>query len=1055
MSTIKKLYLPLFALLLTTTALHALPGDITTIAGGFNTDGLPATEAHFKTPYHIAVNWRGDVYISDLVENRVRKINGETGIITTVAGNGAYDFAGDNGPAIEASLASPRGIWVKGDDLYIADSANSRIRKVTPDGIITTVAGIGAYGYDGDGGVATRAMLAFPEGVYVDTDNYIYIADTDNNVVRLVDPNGIITTIAGNGTLGDSTDDVSPLETSFKHPKDVYKDGTGHLYIVDSSNQRIRKIDAFSNTITTIAGNGSFRASGDGGPATEAGFWSPRSICMDIFRNLYIADSSSGQIRIVAVDGIINTFAGNGQTGFSGDGGLATDASLNRPTDIASDPSGNLYIADESNGRIRKVTPDGIITTIAGGNIGDGQLATQANLYNPADVHITTQGELYIADNKHSRIRKIDANGIITTIAGTGQPGSSSNGQQALESSFPYPRGITIDDTHTLYLSTLASKIHTVDPHGITGTVAGNGRADYSGDGGQATNASLNKPNGIFIIPNGTLFVAEEKNHCIRMISPNGEITTVVGNGTAGYTGDGGSAADASLNHPRDVFIGTERNLYIADESNHCVRMVDRNGIITTVAGNGQFGASGDGGPATEATLSYPRSVYADAEGKIFIADRNNHAIRMVDTHGIITTIAGNGRAGYSGDGGPATDASLNIPEGLWADGAGNLYIADADNHRIRMIEGVATPYEREPATAANDPTDQNEPGESPPTNTDPNNPTDGAPHSEDPQNNPPQDRASGNDEQTDPTQTTNNDQNGNAQSPFALSADLDFTEGNQAMHSRTDMQPESVVYIQIFGHNISNAVGFAARFEYDPSKLNFAGFDPDGVLVGGISPGVESGEGYVEITAATLGNTITEERGLMGLARFVATPNFDATTIQITNAQLRRNAQFETYDAPTVLELSMAPCPDINGDGRVGFADFLPFAEAFGSSRGTDRYHARYDLDADATIGFGDFLILSQFYGTEVDCAHAPSASKTVAIAGTNTEAQIQLISTPGSQNNQIRVGIQVQNARQIKGYHLDLSYNPEMLELIHIQGRNGSAFGAPIIHTAPGSAI
>ncbi|MDP6040021.1 MAG: cohesin domain-containing protein [Candidatus Latescibacteria bacterium] len=207
-------------------------------------------------------------------------------------------------------------------------------------------------------------------------------------------------------------------------------------------------------------------------------------------------------------------------------------------------------------------------------------------------------------------------------------------------------------------------------------------------------------------------------------------------------------------------------------------------------------------------------------------------------------------------------------------------------------------------------------------------------------------------------------------------------------------------------------------------------------------------------LTAATLGNTIAEERGMMGLIRFSATQNFEPTTIQITNAQLRRNTQFETYDTPTVLELNTAPCPDINGDGRVGFADFLPFAETFGTSRGSERYNARYDFDADGSIGFGDFLILSQFYGTEVDCTHPQAASKTVAITGTNSEAQIQLISSPGSQSDQIMVDVQVQNADQVKGYHLDLSYNPETLELINIQGRNGSAFGTPIIHTAPGSA-
>ena len=263
MSTIKKLYLPLFALLLTTTALHALPGDITTIAGGFNTDGLPATEAHFKTPYHIAVNWRGDVYISDLVENRVRKINGETGIITTVAGNGAYDFAGDNGPAIEASLASPRGIWVKGDDLYIADSANNMIRKIDTKGTISTIAGNGNHKNSGDGGPALKAGIRHMDYMAMSPAGELHIVGMNSNVVRKITKDGNIENVAGNGYQGYFGDGGPATKAMLKSPSAIAFDSKGNLFISDLGNGRIRKVDTNGN-ISTYAGSGTFGWAQDG-----------------------------------------------------------------------------------------------------------------------------------------------------------------------------------------------------------------------------------------------------------------------------------------------------------------------------------------------------------------------------------------------------------------------------------------------------------------------------------------------------------------------------------------------------------------------------------------------------------------------------------------------------------------------------------------------------------------------------------------------------------------------------------------------------------------------
>jgi len=332
---------------------------------------------------------------------------------------------------------------------------------------------------------------------------------------------------------------------------------------------------------------------------------------------------------------IIDTVVGNGSLGYSGDGGPATEAMLKTPWNVTVDAAGNLYIADLSGQRIRKVDTDGIITTVAGngnaGYRGDGVLATETRLYNPYDVAVDAAGNIYIADCSNYRVRKVDTDGIITTVAGTGTSG-------------------------------------------------------YSGDGGPATAAKLGGPYSVALDVEGNLYIGDSGNRRIRKVDTNGIITTVAGNGITGYGGDGGPATEAYLSRLCGVAVDSAGNLYIADADNDRVRKVDASGIITTVAGNGYYGYSGDGGPATEAKLNCPDNVAVDAVGNLYIADNGNHRVRRVDTSGIITTVAGNGFLSYSGDGGPAIEAGLNRPGGVAVDAPGNLYIADTHNYRIRKV---------------------------------------------------------------------------------------------------------------------------------------------------------------------------------------------------------------------------------------------------------------------------------------------------------------------------------------------------------------------------------
>jgi uncharacterized protein (TIGR03437 family) len=342
---------------------------------------------------------------------------------------------------------------------------------------------------------------------------------------------------------------------------------------------------------------------------------------------------------------VITTVAGTGTAAFSGDGGAAKDAKLNTPNGVAVDSSGNVYIADYANNRIRKVDASGAIRTVAGcgelttacisAGMGDGGPATAPLFFGPWDVVVDGAGNFYFSDSGGNRIRKVSASGIITTYAGSGPPGVSSSG--------------------------------------------------FSGDGGPAVNAKLNSPIGVAIDSAGNIYFADLSNERVRKIDTAGVITTVAGNGTTGFSGDGGLATAAALHSPHGVGVDAAGNIYIADTTNYRIRKVTPAGIISTVAGTGDVLYNGDNKPATAATM-IPWDVKADAAGNLYISDWLNNRIRKVDTSGIITTLAGTGTGAFSGDGGAGTSAALSAPTGLAVDSGGNIYFADSLNHRVRRV---------------------------------------------------------------------------------------------------------------------------------------------------------------------------------------------------------------------------------------------------------------------------------------------------------------------------------------------------------------------------------
>jgi len=342
----------------------------------------------------------------------------------------------------------------------------------------------------------------------------------------------------------------------------------------------------------------------------------------------------------------------------------------------------------------------GDIITVAGGGTGVASQATAANLALPSGVAFDDKGNFYIADTNNHLVRMVDPAGVMTTVAGDGSAGYSGDGGAATKSSLYSPTGVAIDRTGNLYIADSSNnRIRMVDASGIISTVAGDGSSGYYGDRGIARKAGLSMPSAVAVDGNGILYIADTKNSVIRMVDPSGIIYTAAGTGTQGYSGDGGTATSADLSAPFGIAVDGNGAFYIADTGNSVIRMVDSSGIISTVAGNGTPGYSGDGGTAWKEQLKMPSGVAVDGVGALYIADTNNQRIRMVDTSGTITTVAGIGSPGFSGDGGPATAAQLYTPSGIAVDKTGTFYIADASNNRIRMVVSLTPDTSPDPFT--------------------------------------------------------------------------------------------------------------------------------------------------------------------------------------------------------------------------------------------------------------------------------------------------------------------------------------------------------------------
>ena len=531
-------------------------------------------------------------------------------------------------------------------------------------------------------GIAPDGLAAGPNGGF-----YVSVTDQVHSEVCHVSASGEVTLAAGDGTPGylpaPYGDDTGATGAELYDPAGLaFVDG--QLYIADRLNDRLRVVSS-SGVISTFAGNGLSGPplSGSGSASTVA-LDRPSAVAVDNAGNVLIADSAANQIVEVTPSGIAGVFAGTGVAGFSGDGGPATAAELDDPTGLAVASNGDVYIADAGNNRVRMVNPSGIITTIAGTGVagfsGDGGPATAAELDYPNALAISATGALLISDGGNRRVREVSASGIITTVAGNGTLGLSGDGGPAAEAGLSEPLGVAVGPGGVYVADAWNDAVRRILPSGVIETVA------TAADG-------LSFPVAVAVDAAGDIFVADWSNRVVE-ITPSGTATTFAGTGVAGFSGDGGPATAAELDHPSGLAVASNGDVYIADAGNNRVRMVNPSGIITTVAGTGVAGFSGDGGPATAAELDYPNGLALGPDGGLFIADRNNQRIREILPDGTITTVAGNGEVGYTGENVPALSEALNYPAGVAVGPSGNLYIADDGNcivQKVTMASGDVT----------------------------------------------------------------------------------------------------------------------------------------------------------------------------------------------------------------------------------------------------------------------------------------------------------------------------------------------------------------------------
>lgn len=658
--------------------------SLTLIAGDIGGDGAldgQGSEARFNRPADVAVDAAGNVYVADMSNETVRKITPE-GLVSTLAGSSGESGDAD-GQGLNARFHTPSGLAVDSQgNVFVSDTENHLVRKIDRNGLVSTFAGISGEAGDRDG-PGDQAQFNSPAAVALAPDGSLYVADSDNHLIRKISPSGRVSTVAGL-TNEEGASDGAGKQARFSAPQGLTVDSAGAVYVADTGNETLRKITP-AGLVSTVAGQAGKSGHRDAAGAA-ARFSGLMGVQVDAVGTIWVVDGDNHVLRQVTPQGLVSTWVGSVDKPGNTDG-TGSHARFNSPSGLARDAAGNVYVADTFNEVIRKITPTGEVTTLAGWapNPGKGNGTGQgARFDQPQSVAVDPAGVLYVADRENHTLRKVLPSGLVTTVAGkAGEPGhDDGKGVQAL---FSHPQGVTVNPRgQVIVTDSHNDTLRQITLEGTVTTLAGEA-GESGGTDGPLKKARFNTPVGVRADAQGALYVVDFENHTLRKIN-QGTVSTLAGAATEAGDTDG-PGPTARFKEPADVVVDASGHLYVADHGNHVIRRISPDGLVSTWAGLAGEAAQVDG-KGQAARFHHPQGLALDDAGNLYVADLGNHALRRITPEGTVTTLIGTAREGGIRLG--SQMPRLDSPSGLaWL---GNGRLAVLSNHALLLATVPVVP---------------------------------------------------------------------------------------------------------------------------------------------------------------------------------------------------------------------------------------------------------------------------------------------------------------------------------------------------------------------------